>query len=759
MKGSRSRFFVFLIVSLLLLSIACPLGGAQAEEGVVPSVEPTSSGAGEEETSAFVSEAQEIEEPGGAVLTVAEGALNGAADVSLEDVGEGVPFAEGSPFEAAGSEYRVDLGEAQQIGEITLTVPLDGALKQDAALVDFVYLAWTEPVEGLPSVVGVMVEDDTATMPVVGDGIYQVFALKSHQALLSITSIYDPLVVPTYPQRTSSWCSPTALTNLVQYHEGAWPVGGLGSTWGESSNWYLTGKAGQAFDHGFFFHWLLGAGGYTVPANVKQSFSNNDMEVIIWNWNAAIYTQVIVPDQIEIVSVNTAFAGALFDAFQAYVEHYLWGIYGARRPVAWGSGLAGHSRTITGSDGTNFYNNNPSSGSLNAVIAWADYRQQVLDSLTSTKVEVIDTVVLTASPRPAQKRRGVIWLLNADNNINGSVALISGEDDSAMTNWTWDGAMDHDNGYYHLDLTGTLPEDPVFGSKFQLQHAGDRIEVGYSIFNISTNPNDFQAEVILYDDGLSEVARFAEAEVSLSAGQRQPYAVMGSYPLQGLSPGLYTLKFVLEQNAIVQDVKYVQFRVSSPVIMVGPPYGLVAQNAFCRKGPGPDWDPATSFDAGTELLLVGVNEAKTWGKFEAQIGENRFQCWIALSVIENLTAEQLQPVLVTQPLPEAEPEDTQPPRVSISHSPSGAGFPKETDQVTFTATASDDTGVSKIRIWVTAPGGSSEAIKTCEGTTTCTVTSGPYTQGELTYWAKAWDEADNTAESTHTTITIFAVPR
>jgi len=759
MKSRHIGFPLISLFGMVFLSMACLLGGSQPSDDDAVSAASPSPAIDSAADSEFVAEAREIMEPGGGVLTLEEGAVSRAGAIALEDVGEGVPFAAGSPFEAAGSAYRVDLGAAEQIGTITLNVPLDGVIKPDAAEVDLVFLAWVEPVEGSPSMVGVLVEEGTAEMPVVGSGLYQVFSLKSSQALLKITSIHDPLAVPTYPQRTSSWCSPTALTNLVQYHQGGWPAGGLGSVWGTSSNWYLAGKAGQAFDHGFFFHWLLGAGGYSVPADVKQSFSNSDLEVIIWNWRAAIYTIKPGPENLEIKVYNAAYADALFEAFHAYVEHYLWGANGARRPVAWGSSLAGHSRTITGSDGTVFYNNNPSSGSLNSVVAWADYRQQVLQSIAEPKVEVIDTVVLTADPRPEQERRGVLWLLNADSSINGSVAMVSGVDDSAVTHWTWDGELQHDNGYYHLDLTGTLPENEIFGSEFQLQHPDDRVEVGYSIMNISDSPYDFQGKVTLYFENFEEIDHFIGPVASLSPGQREPYATIVDYPLQDLNPGLYTLKIFIQQEGVVQDVKYVQFMVAEPAYVIQPPYGLVAVNAFCRKGPGPEWEPATSFDAGTELLLVGVNEAKTWGKFEAQAGENRFQCWMALSVIENLTDEQLQPILATPLLPVTEPGDTTPPAAAARHSPAGAGFPKETDLITFSATASDESGVSRIRIWVTKPDGTSEVVKTCEATTTCSVTAGPYPHGTLTYWAKAWDEAGNSAESEHNTITIFEVPR
>jgi uncharacterized protein YvpB len=59
------------------------------------------------------------------------------------------------------------------------------------------------------------------------------------------------------------------------------------------------------------------------------------------------------------------YALELFNFSHAYVESNVWGQNGSRRPVAWGSSLAGHSRTITGSDDTNLYYNDPGSGAWN----------------------------------------------------------------------------------------------------------------------------------------------------------------------------------------------------------------------------------------------------------------------------------------------------------------------------------------------------------------------------------------------------------
>ena len=410
MNTKRNVFLLVSILIILSLISSCTLfGKTESEEPPdLPVEEPVD----------YPLEEMVISGPNGSEVFVDSGALSQEAEVVVEEHGEGIPFGTASPFNTSSPEYSVDLGEAEQIGKITMTVPLAGAgkLSAPAAGTDLVYVTWTEPEEGYPSVVGTIVENNIATFPVVGSGIYQVFSLKSHTALMEMISIFDPLAVPTYRQMTPAWCSPTAMTNLIQYHQGAWPAGGLGSVWGESSNWYLAGKTGQPGVEGRFFHQLMSSGGYPAPQDVKQSFSNEVAEVIIWNWIALVDSGFSDP----------TFANILFNSFQAYVEHYLWGDWGARRPIAFGSSLVAHSRTITGSDGEVFYLNNPSSGSLNETKSWEVYRQEVIASLTAEKIEVADTVVILTEPRPANERRGVIWLLPSDDNgFPGSVALVS----------------------------------------------------------------------------------------------------------------------------------------------------------------------------------------------------------------------------------------------------------------------------------------------------------------------------------------------
>jgi len=651
MKSKRVFVYLLIVFSLIAVILSCNLPGDLAGEApeTADESQPT-----ETEAESFSGEVQTIEEPGGANITINTGALSEDAAAAIEEIGAGVPFSGGSPLSAASAEYSVDLGGADQIGAITMTVPLYGVTKDSAPGVASdanVYLTWAEPTGGTPSVVGTIVEEGKATFPIVGEGKYQVFSMLSHEALLTRISIFEPLAVPTYPQMTPAWCSPTAMTNLVNFHQGSWPVGGFGAVWGESSNWYLAGKAGQPFNSGYFFHQLLGAGGYSVPADVKQSFSNGDVEVIIWNWKASISYGVDWSNWHVYSYVDYDYADALFDAYQAYVEHYVWGADVQRRPVAWGSSLAGHSRTITGSNGSEYYYNDPSSGSLNSTKTWADYRQAVMDSFTGDKIEVIDTLVFRADPQPAAERRGVIWLLPRDDQgFPGSVALLDGDTGLPATHWIWDGDMGHANGYYYDDLRGVLPTDPVFDSQFKALSYVDEVEYGFAVMNISKAAYDYHVDVVLQNEYLSVLENVGMFDVSAAAGARVNMFPAASFRLFDLPPGLFTLKFVLLQNGVYQDVKYVQFRVTESDLVIIDPQAVLIQNAFCRKGPSTLFDDVTAFVAGTKLGLVGVNAEHTWGKVEATVNENTFQCWIALSTAEVSGVDDVQ-VLISPLLP------------------------------------------------------------------------------------------------------------
>ena len=96
-------------------------------------------------------------------------------------------------------------------------------------------------------------------------------------------------------------------------------------------------------------------------------------------------------------------------------------------------------------------------------------------------------------------------------------------------------------------------------------------------------------------------------------------------------------------------------------------------------------------------------------------------------------------------------QDTTPPSVSVSHSPSN---PSTLDQVTITATASDASGLSEIKIYVDGSN-----VKTCNtGTISqCSTTSQTYSAGAHTYYATAKDNSNNNGRDPLTGTKTFTV--
>ncbi len=587
-----------------------------------------------------------VDEPGGAEVHLDSGALDQKGKVTVEDVGPGEPFGGANPLTPASNEYVVDFGEAEQIGGMTMTVPLKTTGKTSAPMAseDRVYATYAEPYNGTPSLVGTIVEGNQATFAVVGPGKYQVYSILNHEALLQITSIFEPLAVPTYRQNTPAWCSPTAMTNLAQFHEGGWPAGDIGAVWGESSNYYLAGKASQPFDSGYFFHWLLAAGGYYAPSDVKQSYITSDFQVVIWNWKSAVESGYTSP----------AFAESLFDFFQAYVEYYLWGVNLPRRPVAWGSSLAGHSRTITGSNGEVMYYNDPGSGSLNQTRSWEDYKADIVASTTEDKIEIIDTVVFFAPPRPAAERKLVLWLYPGNpgsSSLPGSVTLYSGETDQPMTNWFWDGAGGHSNGYYYEDKSGKLEPDPTFGVQFEAFHYQDNVYLAYEVRNITDTHQDFTVKInVRSEDGsvneLFETGPWTigPANTEYGGDPENPFRIANK------PAGVYTVTFMVYQGNNLNDIKYVKFRLKEQDKIFIAPHGFVKLQAFCRKGPSPLFEGVMIYEEGTELKLVGVNPERTWGLFEKEIEGKFIRCWMAYDVVD-LTKEDEAEVVDVPLLP------------------------------------------------------------------------------------------------------------
>jgi len=366
--------------------------------------------------------------------------------------------------------------------------------------------------------------------------------------------------------------------------------------------------------------------------------------------------------------------------------------------------------------------------------------------------------VLHSVPCPEEQRRGVIWLDQYADGFAGSIALLRGPDLIPITNWHWDGDLGHEFGYFYEDVSTSLPDDPVFESQFQSAHRDDAVEYGFTIFNISGQNYDFQMEVTITSETNHVPLTLPITEASLNGLQKKTFSPAGSFLLNELSSGFYRLQFTLYQGGVVQDVKYVHFRVAPPVFVFDVPTGILTKDAFCRKGPALFFDDLTAFVKDTELKLIGLNPEGNWGKFETTVAGDVYRCWISLSVVDVYGQDQV-PILQSLPTPVPTPEDNQAPNVWVAHSPSGEGKPTDIDEVTFTAEANDDIGVVKIELWISPPGETARILTTCSNTNSCEATAGPFDTGEMSFWAKAYDAANNQGESETEQFYIYVVAR
>ncbi|MBI4056597.1 MAG: S8 family serine peptidase [Elusimicrobia bacterium] len=97
------------------------------------------------------------------------------------------------------------------------------------------------------------------------------------------------------------------------------------------------------------------------------------------------------------------------------------------------------------------------------------------------------------------------------------------------------------------------------------------------------------------------------------------------------------------------------------------------------------------------------------------------------------------------------PPDTTPPLVSVSHAPLS---PSSTQQVTFSASASDSSGISEIKIFVDGV-----LAKTCLSETSCLLTSGPFLVGNHIYSATAKDATSNQNQNSTGNLSLTVLDR
>lgn len=189
---------------------------------------------------------------------------------------------------------------------------------------------------------------------------------------------------------------------------------------------------------------------------------------------------------------------------------------------------------------------------------------------------------------------------------------------------------------------------------------------------------------------------------------------------------------------------------------IWPPIAMAIEDLGCRFGPDPIWEPLALFALGDEANIVGRNQRTTWLLIDMSSAIPDLECWVWAEGTETRGNVAAVPILLGPATPA--PEDTQPPSVQVSHSPSGTSSPTDQDQVTFTAQATDNVGIALIEIYVQRPDRKQLLlVQTCTNTDTCVYVGGPFHTGDGAYYAVARDAAGNEGLSPLMTFTVYAI--
>ena len=187
---------------------------------------------------------------------------------------------------------------------------------------------------------------------------------------------------------------------------------------------------------------------------------------------------------------------------------------------------------------------------------------------------------------------------------------------------------------------------------------------------------------------------------------------------------------------------------SLPSIEQGPPIAVGLVNSNCRWGPDAVYDIVDYLLQDQQTPILGRDAQWFWWLVERV--DFPGTCWVANNLTDELGDTSQVPIILAPPTPT--PVDSQAPTLMLSHSPNN---PLSNQVVNFDVSASDPGGIAWIEIWVRPPGQSvATLLGTCNNTTTCRLSGGPYSAGQGQYFARAEDQAGNQVESS---IVIFDV--
>ncbi|HIJ98575.1 TPA: Ig-like domain-containing protein, partial [archaeon] len=141
-------------------------------------------------------------------------------------------------------------------------------------------------------------------------------------------------------------------------------------------------------------------------------------------------------------------------------------------------------------------------------------------------------------------------------------------------------------------------------------------------------------------------------------------------------------------------------------------------------------DCSESYNSGTPVTLTAApSSGSTFGGWGGACSGTTASCTVTIDAVKTVTATFTTAAVA---------DTTKPTVTALTHSPTS---PKVGDPITFTATASDNVGVTQIKIWI-----DDVAKKTCTSSP-CTYSTSYTTADSHWYIATAYDNAQNTGRN------------
>lgn len=539
------RWSLLLVVPAVLLIISCRGTGLQPEDDR-PS------------QNSFVAVAISSDDGGivahplGATLSIPPGALSRDTIVVITD--EGVsPIDPYSPMVPVSRRFNVDLGRATVLKDLTLNLIYSNPQLPSGQIV----------VENLV-LVSRVAENVHRFCPATTESEPQMrvsASLRKDRELVAdvarsfelqyIVPFEDPVIfallqAPFYSQDGLSWCEPTSIAMLYNYHvwspdvrSSNWHIAGLAKTPRGTSGVPPDGVLDKSGAKGLYAGYYWDAD--LIPSAPLTHFLQSI--TLGWDWvelfGSGEYAAVNKVDPRPIQTTSESKPGV------PSLHGYL--IVGASS-----TGLRIHdsSGALTGTPGIAGY------------MSWEDYR----DTIAKDGEMDAWTAHLSLPVRAEEQRRGSIVLLG------GQTSTITYEpfpaDDDWTYDWLWDGEEPYSNGYYWSRRNQVATDDEELGHAFDLlvDHGmlAGVMRCTPRIANLTMTERTYRIVTFIADFATAVILSMVETDsVVVPAQSWQGSVVEHVLDMTPINePGLYRLRFLLFEDNVLQDTTTVLFRVA-----------------------------------------------------------------------------------------------------------------------------------------------------------------------------------------------------